>query len=476
MTATNRDEIANITLDRKLHHRHVKDERRIYHIHRELAQAENSEWLTLIIDGMDQRKTDCPNAGGKRDRDDDGLTVATRIIGVKAHGHGQFFYIVPPDVPHTGDVTWSIIMDVINRIREASDRQLPGKLWVQMDNTTSDNKTKVNLAMLRSVVESGCFREAHMGFLPKGHTHEDIDQAFSVIAQYLTKNVCHTFEQLAEACRSAFTGVTTHAEVLSPKKLRACQRWLDHKFDRDWMHMTEMHQFCFRADKVDNAGRPYLFYKEWMRQEDFIKLEQEPVKLNRQAKIFQVTMYPWDINHVEKVRDTFLAAHDLNSETGADGGALAAAQDSKLVLRNLNVQKLKTVFNAGQWWLQKVREIKEQQEQRCVVCLTNQQARKSHPSTGSPEVRRNNARVRKQLQQDLTQHKAEDECPEDVPIVITEWNWIEKQLLRLHLHRPLARAPGAEGEGDSKLGAQLVAMFVVVVLWICYRYVVEVVF
>lgn len=79
-------------------------------------------------------------------------------------------------------------------------------MYVQMDNTCRDNKNKYMLTFAALLVQLGIFEKVFMiinwfsayihylcpyiqqvklGFLPVGHTHEDIDQRFSCISRKL---------------------------------------------------------------------------------------------------------------------------------------------------------------------------------------------------------------------------------------------------------------------------------------------------
>ena len=201
LRAETRDDLDRWVLKRKIHHRHVKDERGVYHMMRKKAETNEDGWVSMIIDGMDQRKTNIPSAGGSRDRDDT-ETLQTRIIGVKVHGRGKFFYLIPPNFPHTDDITWSILFDVLNRLGLPSAET--NRIWIQMDNTCAHNKTKLSVALLKLLVSRAGFKEAVLGFLPVGHTHEDIDALFSVIATYLKKFPQDTFDGLVRAIADAF--------------------------------------------------------------------------------------------------------------------------------------------------------------------------------------------------------------------------------------------------------------------------------
>ena len=74
-------------------------------------------------------------------------------------------------------------------------------LYLQLDNC-SENKNKVLFGFISDLVSKEVFAEAHIGFLMVGHTHEDIDQFFSIIliiiATHLRKleTICPDFESL----------------------------------------------------------------------------------------------------------------------------------------------------------------------------------------------------------------------------------------------------------------------------------------
>ena len=104
------------------------------------------------------------------------------------------------NVPHDSNTTWTLLMDVFEKARQTLRGKLPPKIHIQMDNTWSDNKSRLSIALALRLVESGLFEEVEFGFLPVGHTHCDIDQRFSIIANYLKYHVADTFDALAAAC------------------------------------------------------------------------------------------------------------------------------------------------------------------------------------------------------------------------------------------------------------------------------------
>ena len=74
-----------------------------------------------------------------------------------------------------------------------------------MDNC-SENKNKIVFGFLSDLVSKGVFSEVYVGFLMVGHTHEDIDQFFSVISTWLKKieTICPDPLSLGNAIKAAF--------------------------------------------------------------------------------------------------------------------------------------------------------------------------------------------------------------------------------------------------------------------------------
>jgi len=58
-------------------------------------------------------------------------------------------------------------------------------LFIEMDNTSRDNKNQYVLGYLTHLVDSNVFKTIYVSFLVPGHTHEDIDQLFSVLTEAL---------------------------------------------------------------------------------------------------------------------------------------------------------------------------------------------------------------------------------------------------------------------------------------------------
>ena len=173
--------------------------RRKYYAHRELACQEPSSYLSTIADGMDQAKVRVPRLG----RESKGITkqLDTSLEGVLFHGTLRCMdvYIVPHTCKGGSNVTIHCLNESLKRMQQAykdAKMKWPGIWFLQLDNTTKENKNQFVLGWLQTLVDAGVFDEIYVSFLPVGHTHEDIDQRFSVISRALRRTAILSVQHL----------------------------------------------------------------------------------------------------------------------------------------------------------------------------------------------------------------------------------------------------------------------------------------
>jgi hypothetical protein len=81
---------------------------------------------------------------------------------------------------------------------------IPSTLYVQLDNTTRQCKSRYLLGFCAYLVHLGVVKDVVVSFLPVGHTHEDIDQLFSRISVYLQQHDARSRLALEEAVHAAY--------------------------------------------------------------------------------------------------------------------------------------------------------------------------------------------------------------------------------------------------------------------------------
>ena len=174
-------------LDKHLDHQRAQ--RLKYYKHRLKALNWPDKYICIIMDAMDQAKCEMPHRVRSGKGEEKLLKLKQKLLGVLAHGYGAYVYVAPTPVGSGAnfniEALWRTIELVAKqRKEEKRDGVLPPVLYLQLDNA-SDNKSKAMIAFCHCLVARGIFRKLKTGFLLVGHTHEDIDQYFSVIARKL---------------------------------------------------------------------------------------------------------------------------------------------------------------------------------------------------------------------------------------------------------------------------------------------------
>lgn len=166
------------------------------------AIASPDEWMTMIMDGSDQDVSVLPSIRvsvdpvidksslivirlfsgeyeevGKYQRKvehkehrqnevfifavdhNDTVRPSIKLVAVKCHGRQNFVFGVPPDQRHGSSMTCSIINKVLNA-RSPGDKAR--KLWIQLDNTSGENKNNFVMGYLGTLVLTGAFDEVRV--------------------------------------------------------------------------------------------------------------------------------------------------------------------------------------------------------------------------------------------------------------------------------------------------------------------------
>lgn len=92
------------------------------------------------------------------------------VIFVNAVLHSKVYFTYG-NIRNDPNLTICVIQDIISNW----EGRLPGVLYLQMDNTTAQNKNVTVLAYLNLLVQKGIFKKVKVGFLLVGHTHDQID-------------------------------------------------------------------------------------------------------------------------------------------------------------------------------------------------------------------------------------------------------------------------------------------------------------
>ncbi|XP_063438737.1 uncharacterized protein LOC134719703 [Mytilus trossulus] len=186
--------------ERREHNSRQMLERKYYYTKKNAAKTSPSQYLSLIIDGMDQSKTNLPHFVGRMAKAVNKVDqLTTHVTGVLAHGQNKFFtFLDLNQYAHDSNLTMHILMLILHQISKLMGNKLPPILYLQADNSWRENKNRYVLGFCELLVHQRIFNEVYLSFLPVGHTHEDVDAAFSRIAETLRRNDAETMPRLKE--------------------------------------------------------------------------------------------------------------------------------------------------------------------------------------------------------------------------------------------------------------------------------------
>ena len=210
---------------------------------------------------------------------------------VEAHGHGVWCYDHLENIAQDPNLTIECLQRTFKKV-EANLGRLPDHLFIQMDNCWRENKNNALVHWLVihtdlatpvtpkphttslstpqvSLVDRGLFPGGiEMCFLPKGHTHNEMDQHASRISVGVRKRDVFNRDQLVERVQSAFRGLETERislvantkQWLNKGTTEATRRsWTKSEFRR--MHNISSRRF-FRIAKETVTNRISIRFKE----------------------------------------------------------------------------------------------------------------------------------------------------------------------------------------------------------------------
>ena len=140
---------------------------------------------------------------------------------------------------------------------------LPKKLFLQLNNSTKDNKNRYIMAFCSLLTAQRIFKEVMVGFLVAGHTHEDIDAHFSYLSKLLKMKNTYVLADLMKAFMD-FQKMTAFIPELV-QEIADFKKFLqgyEHDSANKLIGLGEMHLFKFYVEENSNdMGWPIMRYK-----------------------------------------------------------------------------------------------------------------------------------------------------------------------------------------------------------------------
>eukprot|EP00058_Branchiostoma_floridae_P012161 XP_002597649.1 hypothetical protein BRAFLDRAFT_77449 [Branchiostoma floridae] len=235
-----------------------KLQRMKYYKHSRKARRNPSQYMSLIIDGMDQDATLLPHYA-QPTKDDHGLwRLKTQVTGALSHGDKKCYARVDHmQYPHDTNLTLNFMTDILVEAAEEREGHLPPVLYIQMDNKAGECKNRWILAYCCALVHLDIVKKVKVSYLMVGHTHEDIDQLFSKIQSQLRRKPATTVDMLLKVIEESYTP-KPKATTLTANSMYDIKEWLDQEMS-DMDHHNLPHAFKVQKEN----GETCLSYKMW---------------------------------------------------------------------------------------------------------------------------------------------------------------------------------------------------------------------
>jgi hypothetical protein len=261
LTVRDRDAIKQM---RRAHLNKQRTQREKYYKHKRKAIANPNQYLSIIMDGMDQKKTHLP-VWSRYTKDES--PMEQRVVGVMVHGIRNYAFVVDSTVPGGTNLMVDILLYVLKDLDSRNELPfLNPTMFLQVDNC-GENKNKVMFAFLTHLVRLGIFEKIKVGFLMVGHTHEDIDQFFSVIAAHLKMPnvICPDLETFIAELQKAFKKAKHKPEVvqLHARSIFDYKSLYDPCIDTAIAYHQEPHQFKIKQHFTSTDCHVLVHYKNW---------------------------------------------------------------------------------------------------------------------------------------------------------------------------------------------------------------------
>jgi hypothetical protein len=202
----------------KCHRDSVSNDRLRYKLRSTLSEVSPNDVLSVIFDAMDNNKTCVPRMATKsKNTDGVGEPMSCQLTGFLFHGRGFYGAFSLPQYSHGASFTCTTLLKALLHVQQIEGR-LPPVLFMQCDNCARDNKNQMMIALCAILVDMNIFNRIELSFMEVGHTHSDIDQEFSVIANKVRNTDIYSPQDLVDLVQGCFLDggrKWCHAEVVT---------------------------------------------------------------------------------------------------------------------------------------------------------------------------------------------------------------------------------------------------------------------
>jgi len=239
------------------HYQFVKEERGGYYNRRNYAVHRPKDAMSVIIDGADWYNYAVPYFATKTHESSKIFRAPIYLMGVISHGRGSKCFLVPGHFKQGTNVVLDVFIRTLMSMK-ANGENIPPRIYLQLDNTAKQNKNKYLMGMLGYLVHIGVTEKIIVSFLPKGHTHEDIDQLFSRLVIALMCRDAKSVKDLMTIISSAYSdkmGRRTETETMS--SVANLSDWIG-EYLNPFDGLSAFRQFLITRKNVTDPDSPVI--------------------------------------------------------------------------------------------------------------------------------------------------------------------------------------------------------------------------
>lgn len=144
--------------------------------------------LTFMIDSVDHAKFAWPKALSMSAKDfHQFIRPCLRVTGCLAHGRALFVYVSESHLSHDSSWTADLFLHALSAIQDHWPNldMRSTHVCVHADNASKECKNNTMARVISSLVGSRRVSKGEMNMLESGHSHEDLDQAFSRLCSWI---------------------------------------------------------------------------------------------------------------------------------------------------------------------------------------------------------------------------------------------------------------------------------------------------
>jgi hypothetical protein len=153
-------------------------------------------------------------------------------------------YFTAPNIYNDANMTITIIHYMLTHWSD----NLSQVLYLQLDNTSCENKNQVVFGYLSMLVQLGIFQKVKVGFVLVGHTHDHIDQMFSRFSVTLKRKNVRILPSLIECIKKSYIREPifhTLEEIVDMQRFIKGSHGEAKCFEK-LNDISFQHQFCFK--------------------------------------------------------------------------------------------------------------------------------------------------------------------------------------------------------------------------------------